>query len=348
MRLTGFPVSCPREAYDSATDKIASHARQFDQVLAIYRMGNVAHPGISDLDVIVVVEDDEALPSFEFTRELSEMERQTLIHGVFVVSRTFWQQRELFYSYSNLAQLYGPDHPGVSYEENVEQQVRMAIQHLVRTCLSHYVQMTRRCLKVRSLLCGLNAIRFDLLHLDDNVSPEVISETKSALGKLESLREDWFGGAEHRDARLIELVTCLDKCARRILEELAESSAAEAYSKDCQGESEHRISHRSSIVPHAGGVRGTCTQLAHLAPWVSVTMLSERNANRIMNRLGSHTLCLPHVIYSAVRGFGSENMDPEHRRRIELQNAIYSSKTMLAIRQRGHSLPSLIDPGVMV
>ena len=348
IQMLGFPVECPLEAYDSATEKIANHASQFDEVLAVYRMGNVAHPGISDLDVIVVVENAETLPPFSFMQRLTEMERQTLIHGVFVVSKAFWEQREIFFSFSNLTQLYGSTQSSITYEENIEQQVRMSIQHLVRVCLSNYVQTTQRCFKVRSLLCGLNAIRFDLSPLRNNISEDVLERTTCALEDLGELRASWFSNSANRDERMVGLVQSLDHCARLILDELSNSKAALAYDANCHGESEHRVSRRSSLKPHQGSVQGNCTPLARLAPWVWCLGLSKRNTNRVMNRLGRHTLRLPNVIYSAVRGFGSEQMDPEHRRRIELQNSILSSPTMKQVLTNGHSIPCLVDPGVKV
>lgn len=194
FRCIKIPRPCDPEAYESATKKIADHAEELTNVIAVYRIGNVASPGISDLDIVIVVKDGTHLSQEGILANLSADERYTLMHGLFCVNETFWRNRYLFFKFDNLSHLRGRyDEPEDLPPKWLEwSALRIALQHLIRVYSGLSAQLCLRFLKVRSLLCELNALRYDFETISPLVNRRLASDFSDYLENVKQVRAHWF------------------------------------------------------------------------------------------------------------------------------------------------------------
>lgn len=66
LKFIDYPTPIDRSAYDDLKVKIISDLNSFRQVKSIYQMGSVNEPGISDLDIICVFEENSNCNCFWF------------------------------------------------------------------------------------------------------------------------------------------------------------------------------------------------------------------------------------------------------------------------------------------
>jgi hypothetical protein len=85
MNVVELPQPAPRELYDDAIARYAKMVR--GRALAVYRVGNVRYPGLSDIDLLVVI-DRKALDGRYYFSALQRLPRRFLplfLHEPFVV-----------------------------------------------------------------------------------------------------------------------------------------------------------------------------------------------------------------------------------------------------------------------
>ena len=103
FRLINRPEAIPREDYQAAADFIVSQSGSIPGLKSIYRFGNITAPGISDLDLLFVFEDQAScqLNGFE---NLPLKFRKVFTHGIMALSEshfnknhrlTLWSQHQL-------------------------------------------------------------------------------------------------------------------------------------------------------------------------------------------------------------------------------------------------------------
>ena len=82
VRYYNFPAACLREDYERTVERYVDRVRRVPGVLGVGRYGNISTPGISDLDLVIVTEDDLP-PSAGETLSiggLPEFERNLFMH----------------------------------------------------------------------------------------------------------------------------------------------------------------------------------------------------------------------------------------------------------------------------
>ena len=57
-KLIDKPQFVSREIYDEVTDKLISKLISNTNVISIYTIGHVGNPGISDIDMLIIVKDN--------------------------------------------------------------------------------------------------------------------------------------------------------------------------------------------------------------------------------------------------------------------------------------------------
>ncbi len=58
IRFTDRPEYCPREWYDECLQELSQHLGSLAGIRSVYRFGNISIPGISDLDILLVFENE--------------------------------------------------------------------------------------------------------------------------------------------------------------------------------------------------------------------------------------------------------------------------------------------------
>ncbi|MFM7217725.1 MAG: hypothetical protein ACKO1U_06880 [Bacteroidota bacterium] len=172
------------EAVQSAVDRI----KQIDGLVAVYSIGSVGAPGISDIDLVVVFEDATVWKE-ELRSGMSPFQRNLFVHAAYGTCKslllegqryTFFKPYKLLHG-SDL--LYGANFP----EPDGEVRDQVALEYLLRFFLSMKMQKAYRQLRVRSLLLNAKGAAIDLLHLSDGDL-----QVRRLTDELMALRQQWF------------------------------------------------------------------------------------------------------------------------------------------------------------
>lgn len=192
-RLAKYPQPAQLYEYHDAAAEMEALLLELPGLIAIYRTGSVSVPGISDLDLVAVVEEPSGtLPSF--WDRLSPRSRELAMHSPFVVDRpTFVRHRS--FAYLEPLELVAGTALEIEERPQVDVcEVLIGIEGLLSTLLRLAKQAAAGRVKVRPTLCELHSVRHDLrlLRLERDRAP---SAWDFAEG-IESLRTDWFEETE--------------------------------------------------------------------------------------------------------------------------------------------------------
>lgn len=163
LKFIDYPTPIDRSAYDDLKVKIISDLNSFRQVKSIYQMGSVNEPGISDLDIICVFEENSNC-NIDIRKGLSIEERNILTHSLFGIESNYFEQALKYNLISNLNLLYGDnlnlDSSLNTTNNKIEKQI--ALEYMLRMYLSLSEQVKYGVIKLRSFLLLGKAIAFDL------------------------------------------------------------------------------------------------------------------------------------------------------------------------------------------
>ena len=165
LHLIDLPRSSEDSGYDRAREKVVRELSELDLADSVYETGSVRHPGISDIDLLVVV-DDTGYSRADPLETLTDDERYFFTHSCFVVPTSLASELGAFVLMRGSRRLYGTtwawaDEIG---DGEVRQRSRLqtALEFLAKNVLDLYVQLTYGVLKVRVFLQHLKGVKLDL------------------------------------------------------------------------------------------------------------------------------------------------------------------------------------------
>jgi hypothetical protein len=167
----------------------------------VYQIGYVATPGISDVDLLVVF-DDEARYVHQLRDGLASDDSYVFVHNLFGITRNHHaeaRRHTFFHNYRLLAGMKPPATPPVLLPSAVtELQTQTALEYLVKMFATLSAELLSGVVKLRTLFLRANALRFDCEFLGLEGSP--FHESVLALIRR---RENWFrtGDADERAVR---------------------------------------------------------------------------------------------------------------------------------------------------
>lgn len=171
FQLIDFPRLCDRRLYDRTIDKVVTNLSRHTFVDSVYQVGEVQHPGISDIDLLVVVHDAAQSRASPF-RTLSEEERYLFTHSCFLVPESLAPELANYSLLHGYRRLYGSTWPwqgdGMGMSDSVTitaLREQTAMEFLVKNLFDLYVQLEYRVVKVRALLQHAKGLRLDLAML---------------------------------------------------------------------------------------------------------------------------------------------------------------------------------------
>lgn len=165
MTLIDLPQRVSAEKYDQAIQRMCAAMAHRTGLIALFQIGHVSTPGISDLDVLAVFADD-ALDRSDPRDELPPDDRYLFTHSLFCVTARHYARARTLTFFHNYHPLWGTP-PGlgdtprlVKVEEELLKR-QLALEYLVRIFVSLTVERTYGILKVRGLFLQVKALRYD-------------------------------------------------------------------------------------------------------------------------------------------------------------------------------------------
>lgn len=204
-----IPRKTTLSSYSKATEYLVNHwGKMRESPIAVYQIGRVGVPGISDLDFILVYADDTVLDWRQYQPEsFPEWIRFHLTHAPYICPESAWADLPCWYPVFDIKHLWGDtlaalqvpsDHAAGVY-------LGMLIDYLIVKIPVDILWITwTKPIRLRILLCMLHSLQYTY-QLAKNANLPVSDEYKGIVSRINNLRESWFDLSQERFAILEEI-----------------------------------------------------------------------------------------------------------------------------------------------
>jgi hypothetical protein len=212
LELTHLPYTRTLQEYQTALDHYLKQAARTRKVKAVYQFGSfgsVSVPGISDIDLALIV--DEKITKKEISklsvRNLCEDDRNIFFHNPFVV--TVQTSAILFETkgITSLAKVYGED-CGLKIQDalsNKYQKWALTLEYVPWYIFNIQDWLAQSSVDVRSALPVLRSIKY-LLENNSDLKTQFYMEWKDYADSIKSLCDNWFNFSDNESAIMLESV----------------------------------------------------------------------------------------------------------------------------------------------
>lgn len=168
MKFIDRPQDRSLDQYSIAIEEMTARLKTFKNVVSIYQIGSVSNPGISDIDMLVVFEDETSViadPVRDFPSD-----KYLFTHQIYGVSKKHWSslRRLTFFHNYKLIEGQAIDETVASLTQDEERALKrqIALEFLVKMHVVLTVQLKYNIIKLRSFLLEGKALVYDLEFLD--------------------------------------------------------------------------------------------------------------------------------------------------------------------------------------
>lgn len=197
-KLIDIPHIVPVREYNDELSHMSEWLLQFPQVTAIYQVGSVGAPGISDIDMVVVCNDQQKL-DVQPLIALTHSGKYLFIHNLYGCSKEQFREADKFSFFGTYKQLSGEKltstDSATGISPTLKQQV--ALEFLLKMYVNLVLQKEYKTLKVRSLLLHVKGLLFDLEFLGIQSGP-----VHDLIHQCMNIRQKWFD-QDHPENELI-------------------------------------------------------------------------------------------------------------------------------------------------
>jgi hypothetical protein len=207
------PVKIPKEHYEEAVALLISKWSSLKtSPIAIYQIGQVAAPGISDLDFVIVFPSGSCIDWREYQPDVFPLwVRQMLTHPPYCCTEETWPKLPAWFPIFNMRHLYGqvlPD-PTVPSEFLPGCSLGMLTDYLIVKVPRDFVWIScERPLRLRVLLALLHSLKYTF-NLAESAGVDSPKDKAQIVWEVDALRKNWF----ELDAKE-RLQTLAQLCAR--------------------------------------------------------------------------------------------------------------------------------------
>lgn len=156
-----FPQQIELNKYEQLKNRLVKELIEDENILSVYQIGSVAHPGISDLDLVCVFRDGSKC-SLNLREKLNKEEQKILTHGFFGVEESNFSDAFKYTLLSDLTLLAGLDLDKGKLNSTSEFNRQIAIEYMVKMLLTLDFQIHIGLVKLRAFLLLAKGIKFDL------------------------------------------------------------------------------------------------------------------------------------------------------------------------------------------
>jgi hypothetical protein len=165
MRLTDFPRFVSFAEYESAIAAMAQSLARLPGIMTIYQIGGVSHPGISDIDLYAVFEDNASC-AIDPLRNLPDGHDYLFIHNIFGTSAGHFAESQRYPFFHKYQLLHGKEQrvaeAANSEEERRSLEFQSALEYMIKLYVNMTVERTYGILRVRGVLLHARALAYDL------------------------------------------------------------------------------------------------------------------------------------------------------------------------------------------
>ncbi len=188
------PKPTPLSRYHREIEKYVDYVSSFDDVLAIYSMGSVTCPGISDIDLIVVTK-DIVHNAHKLSAGHKRYDHELFIHDVIVISRRSFKRLQYIFFASNLKLIWANSKMEQFVVDNAPERERALslLLDFTEARLLEYNSLNQlRRVNIRKWLTRIDSLRHTVNLAAIVIGDGVKADYAKTLGKLTELRSSWL------------------------------------------------------------------------------------------------------------------------------------------------------------
>jgi len=164
-----IPRPLEKSYYYRAIEEIKENLRTQNEVISIYQVGSFNHPGISDIDFLVIFKDNSHV-NFKHINYLKSKYRYIFTHNFIGIPESACSKYKKYILWHNLRLLYGEsllsNKQGIDSSELEKLKTQSALEYLIENYIDLTIQMKYHVIKLRGFLQHLKAIKYDLEFLN--------------------------------------------------------------------------------------------------------------------------------------------------------------------------------------
>jgi hypothetical protein len=191
FHFNDYPYYVPEKTYEIAIQDMTQKLMRQEEIVSIFQMGSILHPGISDIDMLVVFQKNGEFQYLNPLNGLTKTERYLFLHPLLGVSRTDFMEAQQFTFYRNWHLLYGEklivEGNDLPAEDIKCIQIQTALEYLLWNYISLTIKIKYGVFSVRAMLLNMKAMVYDL-HLLGVSSGKLYQ----LLQTLIAWRNNWF------------------------------------------------------------------------------------------------------------------------------------------------------------
>tara|TARA_Y100001968_G_scaffold144788_1_gene132202 strand:+ start:90 stop:1190 length:1101 start_codon:yes stop_codon:yes gene_type:complete len=209
VQIVNQPKFLTEENYVIELNNYLSRAKKVEGLVSVVTLGSVGAPGLSDLDVICVVEDDSrANDLYPLRVSKKDHERGIFIHPPIIIPKSLFKEIDYIFPVSNLVDCYGLSLASEksTLARDVEKSLSLVylMDFTFSRLLQHSVVRANNIVEKRNWLTRL----WSLTHtqrLCNDVGLVLKPSWESLLSEIRDVRKKWNSGVECSDEKFWNL-----------------------------------------------------------------------------------------------------------------------------------------------
>jgi len=202
------PIKTSSDRYDLAIQLVISHYSALKKSpLAIYQVGEVGAPGISDLDFILVFDDHQTIEYKDLqTDSFPQWAKQLITHPPYCCTKSTWKDLKAWFPVFNLKHLWGGRlvEPKLSDEDRIGCSFGMLIDYLMVKAPRDLLKVTwTKPIRLRILLSLLHSFRYTFL-LAQEATVRIPGDIELINSEIDRLRLSWFNFDENKRLGMLQ------------------------------------------------------------------------------------------------------------------------------------------------
>ena len=212
IEFKDLPKKVGESYYQRAREEIIEYYSQNSDILSIYEYGSVSSPGVSDLDIILILKDDVKTKEnfFEFSNISKEVHHLLGDGTVMKMSQENFSNINFLENNINVKKLFGKDiklkSPDKSYQEILD--LISVIDWLPERIIRLTRIITSKNINIIDALTLLHSYSYTIKKVDKILGKDKeSSKSQSTLNKIKLLRNNWHS----IDNPNIVLIECIQQ-----------------------------------------------------------------------------------------------------------------------------------------
>lgn len=184
------------KVYDEYIDKYVRKAKSIKDVVSIYQMGSISNPGISDIDLIVIVEDNFNVVEYQKLSVRNIFKNDSIanylfIHDVMILDKKSFKNIQYINYCTNLKLLYGKDieFTSLSKEESKVVQFSIIVDFIISRLHQFENFKQNKVFFVRGNIVRASSLKHSI-KLAENIGIEF--DSNNILKYMMDIRNNWF------------------------------------------------------------------------------------------------------------------------------------------------------------